>query len=149
MKVLALLALTVFVAGCNHGHSPEITAAIESLDRVQAATEVGPTYESYSNLVIDAKVKVTAAMAAENDETLRSDLNSALDNYEDAATIWSAYMRGEKLNVRREPGRSILPQYSLTVDDEGNIQNEREAVKYVWRRAYQTLVKIKAHKRSS
>lgn len=134
-RLIALLLLLGSFA-CSDGSQQPVREALEALRRIQTAVRVGVLFEHYSSLVIDAKVKTDTARRLMPDGPLKSELGAAMDCYADAAKIWGMGFRGDKLNLRREPGSALLPKYSIQVDSSGNVvQDQDEVLQSVWRSA--------------
>jgi hypothetical protein len=81
------------------------------------------------------KLKVETANASLEDGILRSHLNSALDNYLDAGTVWKMMIRNEPLYLREHPGQTILPKYSIQVDEQGITRDYNAALTAIWKAA--------------
>jgi hypothetical protein len=134
MRLFVVLTL-IAVTSCSRPDTPQVRDAITSLEKVRTATEIGPTYEIYLNLLIEAKTKVDIASRLTSDLGLKSNLNSAIDNYSDAATVWQMKIHGQPLMLRQEPGATLLPKYSIQVDERGATVQYDEAMREIWHRA--------------
>jgi hypothetical protein len=132
-----LLILTIALLACSscQRRPTTVTSAFEALKKLDTAAEIGVTYEQYSDLLIDAKLKVETANASLEDGILRSHLNSALDNYLDAGTVWKMMIRNEPLYLREHPGQTILPKYSIQVDEQGITTDYNAALTAIWKAA--------------
>jgi hypothetical protein len=131
LLVLILLALPA----CSEG-PPQALAreALEALRKVQVATEVGMSFEQYSGLVIEAKVKTDAALRGLPDGPLKSELGEAIDCYADGSRIWSMIINGDKFELGREPSGHYLTKYSIQVNASGQVKKD-DALNNVWRSA--------------
>src|SRR5687767_4805253 len=109
----------LLLSACTNSVPPSAHSALESLRKVQAATQVGVNYEHYNALVIEAKSQINSASRALPDGSLKSELNSAIDTYADGVTVWQMQVNREPLEVSREPGKSLLTKYSVQVDSTG------------------------------
>lgn len=110
----------------------EARKALQALQKIKAATEVGVSYTTYQQLVIEAKTEVNAASIklpttypkpdkpydlANAHARLNEDLNKAMDVYADARRVWSEKISDRKLSKDTEPGKTIIPKYELTTTD--------------------------------
>jgi hypothetical protein len=117
-------AATVFIAllvgACDQSQQKNSARnAIKALRKLEAATQVHPSYTQYNGLVIDAKSEVNEAVRDLPDGDLKRNLNGAIESYTDGATAWLAM--GEKLNGsylsnRDEPGKSLSKKYGIDLD---------------------------------
>ena len=145
----ALICLTlglVLIASCisSQQNNAEVRSAVEALDKIRAATEVGTSIDAYLNLVLEARVKVDLATATLTDEALRQDLALALQCYQDAATAWSYASNGDSLNKEREPGLSLHRKYHLPVDGAGNVTDIELARQAAWAKANSIVINLSA-----
>jgi hypothetical protein len=99
-------------------YSNEAREALESLRKLQAATQVGVSYQQYRQLLIDAKAKTNAASSALPDGTLKTALNKAVDAFVDAGNVWGAKVGGDnRLHKGWGPGKTLISKYSLPVEN--------------------------------
>jgi len=126
------LILIVLLACFSCQRKAASVTAIDALKKLEATAEVGGAYDQYSALLVDAKLKVEAANASLEDGPFRSNLNSALDNYLDAGTVWKMALRNEPISIRAHPGQTILPKYSIQVNDQGFTTDYDAALDAIW-----------------
>lgn len=69
--------------------------AIDSLSKIDASVQVGVDRRTYGLLVIDAKAKVNAAIRILPDGKLKTDLDFAMYNFEEANNYWNRH--GDKI----------------------------------------------------
>jgi hypothetical protein len=62
--------------------------ALQSLKKVQAATEVGINYQQYSQLLVEAQAAVNEANSKLPDGELKKELEGTMDVYRDAKWAW-------------------------------------------------------------
>lgn len=93
-------------------------AALKSLNKLQAATEVGVSYVDYSSRLIDVKAEVSDNLENVPDGQLKQKINSAMDAYADARTAWGEIIEYGYWDVLKdaETGK-IVSKYKL---DEGD-----------------------------
>lgn len=63
----------------------------------RAATQVGVNYQTYGQLLIEAKAKVNEAVKSLPDGELKTEMSRAMDSYADAATVWGRKIEGHNL----------------------------------------------------
>lgn len=143
--LLIIAALTAFSGGCLLQHKKndlpkEAVVAVKTLEKLQAATEVGVSFSNYQALLIEAKAAVNAASrmlpparpAGDDYSTdalkasLSDNLNKAIDSYADAQTAWDEKLHGRSLSPDKEPGKSLIPKYKLKTSD------PEEAMQLFW-----------------
>lgn len=117
--------------------------ALDSLRKVQTATQMGIGYEPYSSLTLDAKVKTEAALQELSDDALKSELRMAADSYADGVAFWTAALKGEHFDLSREPWRTLLPKYSIQIDQRGQVDTEA-ALHNIWQSASFHIAKSEA-----
>jgi hypothetical protein len=112
---VAVIVLCIPLIGCTTGYPKEAHEALVALRKVQAATQVGVTYQQYGSLLIDAQDKVNGALRVLHDGPLRSELNETMQAYKDASDAWSAKIKGgnDGLTDSIEPGKTLISKYSL------------------------------------
>jgi hypothetical protein len=120
MRLLALILIAVCFVGCVQRQPQSVRDAVGSLKKVQAASEIGTTYEQFSGLVIDARVKTNNALKDLPEGELRDTLSEAIGCYSDAATVWLMKVRRQPLYLYGD-ARSILMKYSIQVE-QGNVE---------------------------
>jgi hypothetical protein len=111
LAMVSVAAASVLAAaGCNSPASD----AVKALRKVEAATQVNPTYEQYNQLVLEAKAQVNEASAKMPDGEAKTELNKAMEAYVDAGTAWRASLR-DTLRGDREPGKTLSTKYGLNL----------------------------------
>lgn len=93
---IGLIALMLAVAGIIFWQQRGLSAAqrdaaqkaIQALNKVNAATEVGVSYLNYGPLLIEAKAAVNAASVMLPESTLRNSLERTMAHYQMALAIW-------------------------------------------------------------
>jgi hypothetical protein len=114
------LVLLCFLAACNQQPRQNEPAAnaLKALHKLQAATQVGVSYEQYGTLVIEAKAQVNEANRSLPTSDLQQQINQAMDAYTDAGQVWSEKLKGhQSFAGYTEPGISWKKKYSLPNDD--------------------------------
>lgn len=81
----AILIVMLLSSAC----SGTATSALTALKKIQAATEVGVSYQQYSQLVVDAKAAVNDATSNLPDGELKAELQAAMEAYVDAGEGWA------------------------------------------------------------
>jgi len=124
----SLIALAAVTACCAKRHPPEAYEALASLRKVQAATQVGVNYQQYGQLLIEAKDKTNAASRVLSDGLVKTEIRATMDAYADAGTLWEEKIRSRNdyLTIIEEPGRTLIPKYSLKTDD------MNKAIQMIW-----------------
>lgn len=129
VQLLLIIFILSFLAGCNQSSggqqakvkippSPAVIEAIKALRKIEAATQVSVNYLQYSQLVIDAKAQVNEASATLPDGELKNEINASMDAYADVALVWREQVQGSRnLYGDLEPGRTLIPKYSLKSAD--------------------------------
>jgi hypothetical protein len=110
------ITLTQLLNGCGGLKGKQQVAASEAmtaLRKIEAAVQVGVSYQQYGVLLIDAKSKVNDANAVLPDGELKSKLNAAMDAYADAGQVWGIKISGPNLLPNTEPGASLMRKYNL------------------------------------
>ncbi|MDQ2920115.1 MAG: hypothetical protein M3R52_00655 [Acidobacteriota bacterium] len=115
------ITAALLVASCGQTQKQKSPAqdAIKALRKLEASTQVHPSYTQYSGLVIDAKSEVNEVARVLPDGELKSHLNGAIDSYADAATAWSVMgetLNGSQLSNRDEPGKTLSKKYDIDLD---------------------------------
>ncbi len=80
----------MFLFSCAKAPTKETTEAVAALQKLQAATQVGVNYQTYGQLLIEAKAKVNEAVKSLPDGELKTEMSGAMDSYADAATVWAS-----------------------------------------------------------
>ena len=81
------IAVIPLLLSCTKPPSKETTEAVAALQKFQAATQVGVNYQTYGQLLIEAKAKVNDAMKSLPDGELKTEISGAMDSYADADTV--------------------------------------------------------------
>ena len=113
------------------------TEALRALKKIQAATQVGVTFFEYGPLVIEAKAIVNQASSVLPLGDLRTELELAMDAYADARAAWD---ETKYLRSYQEPGRTLIPKYSLKTKNASrpryHIEHEfistSDAIRAIW-----------------
>ena len=140
MKALPLtlsLVLAVNLAACSMSQRKpaSVTIAVDSLKKIDTAVQIGVTRDQYFPLVLDAKLKVDAALPLLEDDTFRTHLTNALNAYIDAGTVWDASLRYRSDGQTGQQLRDIITRYSIQLNDQGAIADFDAAIKTVWQSA--------------
>lgn len=139
-RLLTLLAvLSLLMVGCStrQRYPQSVHDAVISLKKVQAATQIGMTYEQFSGLVIEAKAKTNDALPSLSESGLKDAIQDAIDCYADAVTVWQMKVKGQNLYAYSEPGRTLLTKYSIQVSDSADVRataDHDEVVREILRR---------------
>lgn len=118
----AAITLALFAASCGQPPTKQKSVAqnaVKALRKLEASTQVHPSYTQYNALVIDAKAEVNEVARVLPDGELKSHLNGAIEAYADAATAWSAMgesLHGSYLSNRDEPGTTLSKRYEIDLD---------------------------------
>ncbi len=75
-------------------------SAIKALRRLVSSTEVGISYVNYTPLVADVKTEVEDALSKMESGGLKTALQSSLDEFSFAATVWQATWRNDFVDGR-------------------------------------------------
>lgn len=117
MKKATLLILLI-TCGCNYLSAEErqiADDAVVSLKKVSAATQAGVDYEGYTQLLAEAKRKVSEAESIMKVSKLRQDINRAFATYEDARQVWSEKDASQGYITPSEGiGKIVFSRYYLT-----------------------------------
>jgi hypothetical protein len=112
----AAVIFTQLLAACGGLSGKQDTAAREAvaaLRKIEAAVQVGVSYQQYGPLLVEAKSKVNDANAVLPEGELKQKLNAAMDAYADANQIWGIKISGPNLLPDREPGATLMRKYNL------------------------------------
>ncbi len=145
--ILALSgAVSVLLTSCAHGPTKETLEAVAALKKIQAATQVGVSYQQYGLLLIEAKAKTNEATAALPDGALKTDLTTAMDSYADAGTVWGIKIQRYSLHDDTQPDKSLIDKYQMPVVPVKYFKRAEvdgdEALQIIWRRADTHLTQI-------
>lgn len=103
-------------------------AALKALRKLAAATEVGVTKQVYGERLIDAKVDVSENLQELPAGALKTEIQTAMDAYADAASIWDDSFQYQYWAVLfvGTPGE-IIKKYSIPVStSEGDLREITE-----------------------
>jgi hypothetical protein len=132
--LLGIMAVASLLTGCSNNPATQSTPssssrtqaastapssadeAIKALRKIEAATQVGVTYQQYRDLLIDAKAKVNEATATTHSPEFKSELNAAMDAYDDAGTAWGDMLEYDFMETEYEPWHTIQQKYSIPED---------------------------------
>lgn len=149
-KVQLLIALIIVVllmaCGSSYKQDPVVNDAYKALMKIDAATQVGVNFQQYSQLLIDAKAKVNEAVGKFPDGELKAEFNSTMEAYYDAGQIWSNKIQGMMILMDYEPGKTLIPKYSVRTKKESGGQrletNPDEAMQIIWKAAKKHLDRV-------
>jgi len=136
--LILIITISSFFVSCTKPPTKETTDAVAALQKLQAATQVGVNYQTYGQLLIDAKAKVNDAMKSLPDGELKTEINGAMDSYADAATVWGRKIEGHSLyGDNSEPDKTLIAKYSIPLDDHtyGKTADPSKAMQIIWLRA--------------
>jgi hypothetical protein len=80
-----------------------VNESLQSLKKIQAATNVGVNYPTYGQLLIDAKAKTDEVKRTLPDGELKNELIAAMDSYEAAKVHWTKARQQESMMSDTEP----------------------------------------------
>ena len=112
MKPQIILLFVLVSVSCSAKRDPGIESAreaLEKLQRIQAATQVGVNQVNYVPMLIAAKASVNNASKLLPDGALKKELNEGMNAYEDAAAVWQIE---EVIYSDSESGRELITKYS-------------------------------------
>lgn len=151
-KLICALSLSVFLLGCLNTQPTipeEAKTAHKALQKLQAATQTGISFNNYAELLIDARAAVNSAEiklpAASQKilkdgydfapeyrlESVNSQMQKAMDAYQAAKTVWWHKITNKNLSDTPE-GKVILSKYAFLVSAE---TDEDTAIQRFWDRA--------------
>lgn len=114
--LVAAVIFTPLLAACGSLSSKQDTVAREAvaaLRKIEAAVQVGVSYQQYGTLLVEAKSKVNDANVVLPEGELKQKLNAAMDAYADAGQVWGLKVGGTNLLPEREPGATLVRKYNL------------------------------------
>jgi len=139
LPVSIMIVGLLMACGPSYKQDPVVNDAYKALMKIDAATQVGVNFQQYGQLLIDAKAKVNEAVTKLPDGELKTELNSAMEAYYDAGQIWSNKIQGMMILLDYEPGKTLIPKYSLRTKKEIGGQrletNPDEAMQVIWKAA--------------
>jgi hypothetical protein len=112
-----------------------VSEALSALQKVQAATEVGVSYQQYGIILIDAKAKVNEASSKITDDSLKKLLNEPMDAYADAQMFWGYKIKDTSVSAKGilPDGRDIktlISKYKIKPD--GDYVDKDDAMQGCW-----------------
>ena len=139
-RLLALAVIfTQLLTACGGLSGKQDTAAREAvaaLRKIEAAVQVGVSYQQYGSLLIEAKSKVNDANAVLPKGELKQRLNAAMDAYADAGQVWGLKVGGTNLLPEREPGATLMRKYNLKMQTISSVSltyiDPDEAMQVMW-----------------
>lgn len=89
IKFLAFVLVCCFIISCSVSKEKQsVDEALSALRKIEAATQVGVSYEKYGELLIEAKAKVNEATKILPPGDLSANLFLTMKNYEIAQIAW-------------------------------------------------------------
>lgn len=115
---IALLLLACNKGGLSSEQRKSAEDALKALRKVEAATQVGVSYQQYGQLMIDAKAQVNEASAKLPDGELKRELEAAMEVYADAQDGWSKCATESLLFLKDpktddETGKRLKQKYNI------------------------------------
>ena len=141
LKLLAWLAIIALLISCStQKPSKETSEAISALRKIQAATQVGVSYQQYGQLLIEAKAKTNDAIRSLPEGSLKTELTGAMDAYADAATVWAIKIKDRDLYDRPELDQNLIAKYRIPVSGPKSFgdpptASPDKALQIIWLRA--------------
>lgn len=115
--LISLMTVSMFLFSCAKAPTKETTEAVAALQKLQAATQVGVNYQTYGQLLIEAKAKVNDAMKSLPEGELKTEMSGAMDSYADASTVWGIKIDRHNLyGDNSEPDKTLIAKYSIPVE---------------------------------
>ncbi|MDW8466676.1 MAG: hypothetical protein RML35_11070 [Chloroherpetonaceae bacterium] len=118
-----------------------VLIAMKELRKMQAATEVGITFQAYSTRMIDLKASVDEALRQDISSELKRELQFAVEAYADALDLWNRQMHTkypskDKEEMLREEAKDICEKYGIKEfspsTSGAEILNSRKAIAFIW-----------------
>ena len=91
--------------------------AIKALRKLKAAVEIGISLNQYTDRLLEAKVEIEALLNSVPTGTLRLEIASALEAFQDAHELWRIAVREVYVTLYLLNVRSILQKYGPTQQD--------------------------------
>jgi len=132
-RMAAAFSAGLMIVACGGLSAKQQSAADEALKalrKIEAATQVGVSYQQYGQLVIDAKAQVNEATAILPEGELKKELETATDAYSDAGRVWSAAIARE-LFPGDEVSKYLKSKYNIEVArpiSDGHEREQRSAI---------------------
>jgi hypothetical protein len=99
MLLVVALAVVSLLTACGGLSSKQKTAAsdtLKALRKIDAASQVGTSYQQYRLMMIDAQAAMSEASASIPDGELKNELSKAVEADSDALIAWEASNEMEK-----------------------------------------------------
>lgn len=118
-----------------------VLTAMRELRKMQAATEVGITFQAYSARLIDLKASVDEALRQDISPDLKRELRFAIEAYTDALDLWNRqlstrYPSKDKDEMLRDEAKDICEKYGIQEfspsTSGADILNSRKALTFIW-----------------
>jgi hypothetical protein len=93
--------------------------SLKTLQKLEAATEVGVNKLQYGPMLIEAKAALNESNRLLPDSRLKQELNEAMQVFQDADTVWNS--SSSFINTTSEPGRTIQAKYKIPLYEAGNM----------------------------
>jgi hypothetical protein len=148
VRVMILVVVAGLFSACGGSslkRDPTINGAIKALRKIEAATQVGVNFQQYGQLLIEAKVQVNEALEKLPDGELKNELKAAIEAYFDARQVWSNKIQSKMVLLDTEPGKTVIPKYSLRTTKEslGRLETDPDqAMQTIWRAAKDHLDRV-------
>lgn len=97
--LISVSALSVFLVSCAKAPTKETTDAVAALQKLQAATQVGVNYQTYGQLLIEAKAKVNDAVKSLPEGELKTEISGAMDSYATRPQFGAERLKGTRYIV--------------------------------------------------
>lgn len=137
--VLAATLLSACTSAKEKAKRQSVSEAIQALQKINAATQVGVNYQQYGALLIEAKAKVNEAERHLPDgDALKERLEVVMRNYADAARVWGVSISPGFLKADSELGVYIMVTYQVQKDKYEYVDKD-EALQAIWRVAAKVL----------
>ncbi len=126
---------------------------LKELRKMQAATEIGITFQEYRARMIDLKAAVDEGLRSINEEELKREARLALEAYTDALDLWnrqtnSRYPLKQSGDLLREEAKDICEKYGVkefAVATSGvEIVNSKKVISFIWTFAKTSIEKAEA-----
>ena len=136
-----ILFLFVLVAACGPSEQQKAQEraareSLKTLQKLEAATEVGVNKLQYGPMLIEAKAAINEANRLLPNGRLKQELNEAMQVFQDADAVWNS--SSSFINTTSEPGRTIQAKYKLPLYDAGSLTSlkntfySKEALPLIW-----------------
>jgi hypothetical protein len=94
--VMAVSVCVPLITACNKNSAA--TEALRALRKIEAATEVGVSYQQYGPLVIEAQAQVNEAKAKLPDGELKTLLEQTILIYAKVGELWGLQIQNNRTN---------------------------------------------------